>query len=121
MSKQYIYDGLGNIQFVVLPVTDYEQLLAAAGPGWSNLDYAAAADDDETIPQEVVSIMVDQDVSLQAAWRIHRGLSQYEVAEKLGATQSAVSQWERADSKPQRKTRERLARLYACRPEQLLL
>ncbi|MBI3311565.1 MAG: transcriptional regulator, partial [Serratia liquefaciens] len=36
-------------------------------------------------------------------------------------TQSAVSQWEAIDSKPQKKTREKLAKLYHCRPAQMAL
>ncbi|TBL56888.1 XRE family transcriptional regulator [Hafnia paralvei] len=49
----------------------------------------------------------------------HVGLSQYDVAEKLGTTQSAVSKWEAQGSKPHKKTRERLAALYNCKPEQM--
>jgi transcriptional regulator with XRE-family HTH domain len=65
--------------------------------------------------------MIEQEVSLQAAWRIWRGLSQHDVAQQLGTTQSAISQLERIESKPQKKTRERLAKLYGCRPGQLIL
>lgn len=119
MSKiQYINDVSGRPQFVVLPIAEYESLI---NDGWEDIPYRADKHDDETVPGEVVAIMVDQDVSLPAAWRIHSGLSQYDVAEKLGTTQSAVSQWESVDSKPQKKTREKLAALYGCRPEQLTL
>ncbi|WP_130834537.1 helix-turn-helix domain-containing protein [[Erwinia] mediterraneensis] len=121
MSKQYIYDEAGKPQYVVLPVAEYEKLLSEAKCEWKSIPVEADEDDDETVPHEVVDIMVEQDVSLQAAWRIHRGLSQYAVAERLGMTQSAISQLERVDSKPQKKTRERLAKLYGCRPEQLVL
>ncbi|QHA85557.1 helix-turn-helix domain-containing protein [Serratia rhizosphaerae] len=117
MSKpQYINDVAGKPQYVVLPIDEYERLISN---DWADVPYRAGDNDDEVIPHDVVSIMVDQDVSLIAAWRIHRGLSQYEVAERLGTTQSAVSQWESVDSKPQKKTREKLAALYNCRPEQM--
>ncbi|WP_318655612.1 helix-turn-helix transcriptional regulator [Haemophilus parahaemolyticus] len=36
-----------------------------------------------------------------------------------GLTQSAISQIERKESKPQKKTREKLAKIYNCLPEQL--
>lgn len=121
MSKQYIYDEAGKPQFVVLPLAEYKKLLSDADGEWESIPIVEGEDDDETIPHEVVGIMVDQEVSLQAAWRIHRGLSQYDVAKELGTTQSAISQLERAESKPQKKTRERLAKLYDCRPEQLVL
>ncbi|EKN3428992.1 helix-turn-helix domain-containing protein, partial [Yersinia enterocolitica] len=60
-------------------------------------------------------------VSLLAAWRIYRGFSQYEIAKLLGTTQSAVSQWEAVDSRPQKKTREKLAAIYKCRAAQMIL
>src|SRR5471030_1303642 len=119
MSKiQYINDTAGKPQFVVLPIAEYEKLVS---DGWEDVPYQADAHDDETVPGEIVSIMVSQDVSLLAAWRIHSRLSQYDVAEKLDTTQSAVSQWESVDSKPQKKTRQKLAALYGCQPEQLTL
>ncbi len=58
--------------------------------------------------------MHKENVSLQAAWRILRGLSQQEVAAKLGISQSAVSQLEALDSRPQKRTREKLAAIYGC-------
>lgn len=120
MSKlQYINDAAGKPQFVVLPIAEYEQL--TSDDGWESVPYRAGEHDDATVPHDVVAIMVDQNVSLIAAWRIYRGLSQYDVADKLGTTQSAVSQWEDVDSKPQKKTRQKLAELYNCEPEQMLL
>lgn len=121
MSKQYIYDEAGKPQFVVLPVAEYEKLLSASDVEWESLSIEADEHDDETVPHEVAGIMIEQEVSLQAAWRIHRGLSQHDVARQLGTTQSAISQLERIESKPQKKTRARLAKLYGCRPEQLVL
>lgn len=59
-------------------------------------------------------MMHRENVSLQAAWRILRGLSQREVAAKLGISQSAVSQLEALDSRPQKRTREKLAAIYGC-------
>ncbi|MFJ5442466.1 MULTISPECIES: helix-turn-helix transcriptional regulator [Pectobacterium] len=122
MSKlQFINDVNGKPQFVVLPITEYERLMSDSDAGYEDIPYIADEHDDETVPNDVVEIMFRDDVSLLAAWRIHRGLSQYDVAEKLGTTQSAVSQWEAKDSRPQRKTREKLAGLYHCRPEQMTL
>lgn len=121
MSKQYIYDETGKPQFVVLPVAEYERLLSDVEGEWEAIPIEADEHDDEIVPHEVVGIMIEQEVSLQAAWRIHRNLSQQYVAEQLGTTQSAISQLERVESKPQKKTRERLAKLYKCRPEQLVL
>ena len=71
------------------------------------------------LPGEVCDVM-HKNVSLQAAWRILRGMSQQEVAEKLGISQSAVSQLEALDSRPQKRTRE-LAAIYGCTQEQISL
>ncbi|GKW43214.1 MULTISPECIES: helix-turn-helix domain-containing protein [Pectobacterium] len=122
MSKpQFINDMNGQPQFVVLPISEYEKLLSDSDSGYEDIPYVADEYDNETVPNDVVEIMFRDDVSLLAAWRIHRGLSQYDVAEKLGTTQSAVSQWEAKDSRPQKKTRAKLSEIYHCRPEQMIL
>ena len=41
------------------------------------------------------------------------------MAEKAGITQSALSQMERKSSRPQTQTRELLAKIYDCNPDQL--
>ncbi|KMJ46684.1 2-hydroxyacid dehydrogenase [Xenorhabdus khoisanae] len=119
---QFITDENGNKQAVVLPIAEYERLLAALDrdEDYVSIPYPKGANDDETIPHDVISIMVDEDVTLHAAWRIYRRLSQTEVAERLGITQAAVSQFERAE-RPRQATLEKLAAFYACRPTQLIL
>ncbi|CAI1107758.1 helix-turn-helix domain-containing protein [Serratia quinivorans] len=119
---QFITDENGNKQAVVLPIGEYEKLLAAADrdEDYVSIPYISGPHDDETIPHEVISIMVDDGVSLQAAWRIHRGFSQTEVAEKLGIKQASVSQFEKSD-RPRQATLEKLAKLYGCRETQLTL
>ena len=77
--------------------------------------------DDVMLSGEVCDVMHKENVSLQAAWRILRGLSQREVAAKLGISQSAVSQLEALDSRPQKRTREKLAAIYGCTQEQISL
>ncbi|MBS9436301.1 XRE family transcriptional regulator [Photorhabdus noenieputensis] len=121
-SIQFITDEHGKKQAVILPMDEYERLLAAADhdENYQIIPYTTGPNDDETIPHEVVSIMVDDEVSLQAAWRIYRGLSQTEVAEKLGIKQAAVSQFEKSD-RPRKATIEKLADLYDCRISQLVL
>ena len=118
MAVQIIRDSEGKPQFAVVPYDEYEKLVDANG-AWEDVPYEASEHDDVTVPNAVVNIMVSQDVSILAAWRIYRDLSQYDVAEKLGTTQSTVSQWE-ASERPQKRTREKLAALYDCLPEQLI-
>ncbi|WP_105896047.1 helix-turn-helix domain-containing protein [Haemophilus influenzae] len=126
-NVQYIKNPQGKAEFVVLPIAYYEELLIRAIPyddedetEWEAIP-VDGEDDGATIPHEVVGVMLENDVSLLAAWRIYRRLSQQEVAERAGITQSALSQAERKDSKPQKKTRKKLAKIYQCKPEQLLL
>jgi len=123
MSIQVINDRNGNPEYAVIPYELYQRLIKNAEDNslYESIPYSAADDDDVTIPHEVVSIHIDQDVSIQAAWRIFRGLSQREVAESLGITQAAVSQLESPDTRPQKRTRNKLAELYGCKPEQLIL
>lgn len=128
MAVQIIKDDEGKPQYAVIPYDEYF---------WMRLQMAEI--DDETdddleeieiehdiydnvlLPGDVCSIMTRQNVSLQAAWRIYRGLSQQEVADKLGISQSAVSQLEAVDSRPQKRTREKLAAIYGCKQEQISL
>lgn len=119
---QFITDENGNKQAVVLPIEEYERLLAAVDrdEDYVSISYTKGVNDDETIPHEVISIMVDEEITLHAAWRIYRGLSQTEVAEKLGIKQAAVSQFEKSE-RPRQATLEKLATLYECRPTQLTL
>lgn len=120
MAKlQYINGNDGKPQFVVLPIEEYERLIS--DDDYIDIPYIGSANDHETVPNDVVQIMMRDNISLLAAWRVYRGYSQYDVAEKLGKTQSAISQLEDVNSRPQKKTRVQLAELYDCKPEQLTL
>lgn len=128
LNHRYINNPQGAPEFIILPIAEYEELLMRAAPfddentaEWEDIAMEHHDDGGELIPNDVVNIMFDQDVSLLAAWRIYRNLSQSEVAERAGLTQSAISQAERKESKPQKKTREKLAKIYQCKPEQLEL
>ncbi|KKZ56477.1 helix-turn-helix domain-containing protein [Haemophilus haemolyticus] len=128
LNHRYINNSQGQPEFVILPIAEYEDLIMKASPfddenaeEWENIPVEASEDGNELIPNDVVNIMFEQEVSLLAAWRIYRNLSQAEVAKHTGLTQSAISQAERKESKPQKKTREKLAKIYQCKPEQLEL
>lgn len=51
--------------------------------------------------------------------RITKGLNQQELAESLGVTQGAVSQWELGISQPSNKMLPRLAMVLGCSPEEI--
>lgn len=61
----------------------------------------------EGVPLEVVRHHIEAEVSMARAWREYLGLSQTEVAERMGITQAGLSQIENA----KRSRRETLARL----------
>lgn len=128
MAVQIIKDDEGKAQYAVIPYDEYFQMCLQL----AELDDETEADledipvehdiyDNVMLPGDVCGIMDKEKVSLQAAWRILRGLSQQEVANKLGISQSAVSQLEAIDSRPQKRTREKLAAIYGCRQEQISL
>ncbi len=128
MAVQLIKDNNGKTQFVVMPYDEYFRMCLQMAEiddetddDLEDIEVEHDCYDNVELPGEVCSIMTWQNVSLQAAWRILRGMSQQEVAEKLGITQSAVSQLEALDSRPQKRTREKLAAIYGCRQEQISL
>lgn len=119
---QFITDEQGNKLSAVVPISLFELLikevdLAKFSAGVSQI---SGAQDDEIIPHDVVDLMVSKGVTLQAAWRLHRGMTQKEVAVKLGIKQAAVSQFEKSDN-PRAENIARLAELYDCRPTQLVM
>lgn len=129
--KQYqtIKDHNGKDLFVLVPVAEFEQITGGDKYGFP-LDDETDEDlteitsesdefDDITFPAEIAFIMIEKDVNSLGAWRIYRNLSQQEVAEKTGLSQSAISQAERKGNRPQKRTREKLAKIYGCTPEQL--
>jgi DNA-binding XRE family transcriptional regulator len=128
MAVQVIKDDEGNPQYVVIPYNEYFRMCLKMAEyedenedEWENIPYESDEYDNVALPDSVCDIMHRENVSLQAAWRILRGLSQQEVAVKLGISQSAVSQLESVDSRPQKRTREKLAAIYGCTQEQISL
>ena len=73
---------------------------------------------EDLVPNEVVGYMVKESLSPAAAWRKHLGLSQAQVAERIGITQSAYAQQEQAAS-PRKATREKIAAALGIAPDLL--
>ena len=118
---QFLTDENGARQSAVIPIDLFNKLVDAADLDefYEPVPYVPGPNDDETIPHEVVGFQIKKGVTLQAAWRLYRGLSQEAVAEALGITQAGVANMEKR-AKPQSATLEKLAKLYDCRVTQLL-
>ena len=74
--------------------------------------------EDPYIPWKVVKRSIGEEVSMAKAWREYLGLSQEEVAARMGVTQASLSQTEAA-KRPRRATLERVAKALGVTLEQL--
>ena len=81
-------------------------------------DYIANHPQDDIVPNEVVGYMVKEGMTAVGAWRKHLGLSQTEVAERMGITQPAYAQQEAA-AKPRKAIREKIAAAFGIAPDLL--
>lgn len=102
---QVIKQG-GQPAFAVIPYDEYLVLLRA---------------NQRHLPTRVVEMQTEGGLSRIAAWRSYRGMSQVDLAERLGVTQSSVARLERVDVTPRRRTLERVAIALGCTVEQLTL
>ena len=70
------------------------------------------------IPHEVVKLTTQYNCNLLGAWRRYRGLTQTQLAKKMGIRQSAIAQKEKTDN-PHSKTLEKAANILQCDADQL--
>lgn len=106
---QYINDSQGVPAFAVVPLPTFNWLKKQA-----NL-----ADPLETgVPEPVAKLALLNDYSALRAWREYFGLTQIEIANRLGISQSAYSQHENA-AKLRKSTRVKMANALGIHPEQL--
>lgn len=101
---QIIVGRDGKPAFVVVP---YEQFRRMKG-GFTH----------GTVPDEVVNLSFERGVSAMAAWREHLGLTQSEIAGRIGITQAAYAQMERV-KQPRKVTLEKVAAAMGLEVEQL--
>ncbi|MFJ7312534.1 helix-turn-helix domain-containing protein [Pseudomonas sp. NPDC098747] len=71
-------------------------------------EYIAAHPQEDLIPNEVVGFMVKEGLTAVGAWRKHLGLTQAQVASRIGITQAAYAQQEQA-AKPRKVTLDKIA------------
>ncbi|KMK52496.1 DNA-binding protein [[Actinobacillus] muris] len=108
-NVQYINGSNGMPEFAVMPIATLEWLKQKAG--FNNPLETG-------IPDSVAAITLDNNYSAVRAWREHLGLTQAEVAQRLGISQSAYSQQESAQTL-RKKSREKIAAALGLHPDQL--
>ena len=95
----------GKPAFAVIP---YEEYLSLKPKG-----------EVETIPHEVVGLVIKKGMNLVKAWRTHLGLTQREIAKRAGISQAALSQMEKSTNELRTTTLEKLALALGISAEQL--
>ena len=71
------------------------------------------------IPQEVVEAHVLRGETLIKAWREHLGITQKQLAARMGVSQAAVVKFERSDARLRTPTRKRIAAALGLSEEQV--
>lgn len=119
---QFITDSRGQIISAVVPIELFEKLTRDSDITelYEPVQNETGTSDNIRYPNEVINILSEKGCTMQAAWRVYRGLTQKQVAEALGIKQSTVSEFEKSE-RPRKDNLERLATLYNCSPEQLTL
>lgn len=104
-NVQILKDADGKPAFAVIPYSDYLSLARRRRP---------------TVPNNVVGKVVNQGMTPIRAWREHLGLTQVDVAQRLGISQSAYAQQE-AKENTRKSTRKKIANALGIEPEQLAI
>jgi DNA-binding XRE family transcriptional regulator len=101
---QIIVDAEGKPAFVVIPYDQFQRLQKQIPQG--------------SVPNEVVNLAFERGTSAMAAWREYLGLTQVEVAARIGITQAAYAQMERV-KQPRKATLEKVSSALGLEVEQL--
>lgn len=100
---QIIKDPNGKPAFVVIPYHEYIK---------------PDRNSDTYIPHEVVAMMVDNDWTIVRSWREYLGVTQAEMASRMGISQSAYSQQE-TNQRLRKSSMEKIANALGVSPDQL--
>ena len=95
-------------RFAVVPLEQFTELVERAGQ-------AGAL----TLPHEIISRHLTDNVPLVRCWREHLGMTQVELAGRLAVSQAQVAQWERPDANLRRNTLQKLATALGIDVQQL--
>ena len=101
---QVIVGANGKPAFVVVPYAEFRKMKASFAAG--------------SVPNEVVNLSFERGVLAMGAWREHLGLTQAELAVRVGVSQAAYAQMERAKV-PRKATLEKVASAMGLEAQQL--
>lgn len=95
---QYITDEEGKRSAAIIPIELFEKLTRypALAKFLELIPEESGKKNDVIIPREVVTICITKGITLHAAWRVYRKLTQQQVADVLGITQGSVSAMEKS-------------------------
>jgi len=99
----------GRPAFAVIPYEEYVRTFRKA----------PRIPESGNIPNDVVWLSVDKGYTLARAWREYLGLTQSEVASRMGISQAALSQMESGEKKLRKASLEKLAGALGVTVEQL--
>jgi len=103
-EPQIIRDAAGHPAFAVVPYATW---------------LAVSSRREGTVPHAVVNLVFDNGWSPARAWREHLGLTQAEIAGRLGITQAALSQQEAPGKRRRKATLAKLAQALGVALEQM--
>ena len=101
---QIILGKDGKPAFVVVPFEEFEKMKSVQNAS--------------TVPNKVVNLSFDKNLTPMAAWREHLGLTQVQVASRMNITQAAYAQMERV-KKPRKVTLLKVADALGLTVDQL--
>ena len=110
LTEYQTIDINGKPAFVLVPWDDFKRVRPLLEG-----DKARACG----IPQEIVEAHVLRDVPMIKAWREHIGITQGELAARMGVSQAAVAKLEKPDAKPREVTLKKIADALGINPGQL--
>jgi len=99
----------GHPAFVVIPYDEYVRTFRKT----------PRIPESGNIPNDVVWLSIDKGYTLARAWRDYLGLTQTEIASRMGISQAALSQMESGEKKLRKASFEKLAKALGVTVEQL--
>ena len=115
LTEPQIIHHDGKPMYAVIPYEEYTSLLRRAE---ENIEHRRP-DEEITRPHEVVKRSVLGGVSLVRAWREYLGLSQAEVARRMGISQPTYAKMEATETKNRPATLKKIAEAMGIQWEQV--